>query len=291
MRTQAITSGQGVLLPEKKNRKERKVVVAVNSRDRNLAANYDSNDFRWSFQRPLKDVVSIELVDGHIPADLCNVQPAWGSFSFGEAGRKWIITLTPGQYDAPSLCAELQIALNSLAGKINTYAVVYSTTTKKATIIATGGASFSLYFRSGRYVDEIDGQTGAIQSVNCPAQLFGFDYNDYTATDSLTAPRRMDPYGLIGRLYLHINADNSIDFNRIEGGAGRKDCFHIIYLDQVRDGYYALNQDTYTAAFYSSPVPIARIATLNISIRDEFYRIVDLGRHDFTLLFEITYLE
>jgi hypothetical protein len=33
------------------------------------------------------------------------------------------------------------------------------------------------------------------------------------------------------------------------------------------------------------------MATLNISIRDEFYRLIDLGKHDFTLLFEITFLD
>jgi hypothetical protein len=174
---------------------------------------------------------------------------------------------------------------------VNTYAVVYSTITKRATITATGGATFIFFFQTGRYVDEIDTHTGAIQSVNCPAQLLGFDFQDYTGVGSFTAPLRMDPYGLIGRLYLHLNADNSIEFNRVEGGAGRKDCFHIIYLDQVRDGYYTLNRDIYVPIFYSSPVPIARIATLNVSIRDEFYRNVDLAKHDFTLQFEITYLD
>jgi hypothetical protein len=101
----------------------------------------------------------------------------------------------------------------------------------------------------------------------------------------------MDPALFFQRLYLHLNADNSIEFNRVETGADRKDCFHIIYLDQTTGGYYTLNRDTYTPIFYSAPVPIGRIATLNISLRDEFHRIVDLGGHDFTLVFEVTYLE
>jgi hypothetical protein len=101
----------------------------------------------------------------------------------------------------------------------------------------------------------------------------------------------MDPYGLIGKLYLHLNADNSVEINRVERGAGRRDCFHIIYLDQLRDGYYSLNKDIHAPIFYSAPAPIARITTLNISIRDEFYRLVELGKHDFTLMFEITYLD
>ena len=290
----AITSGQQVLLPEstRKQRKERRVTVAVNSRDRNVGANYDSNDFRWTFRRPLKDVTSVELVNGSVPADLYNVQPAWGSLTFGEGSgtRQWQVTLKPGQYDASGLCLQLQTQLNGL-GAINTYAVTYGVVTKRATITATGGSNFTFYFQSGLYTDELDTNTGAIQSVNCPAQLLGFDYQDYTGLGSLVAPRRMDPYGLIGKLYLHLNADNSVEFNRVECGAGRKDCFHILFLDQVREGYYSLNKETHMPIFYSAPAPIARIATLNINIRDEFYRPVDLSRHDFTLLFEITYVD
>jgi len=287
----AITSGQGVLIPAKQ-RKERRITVAVNSRDRNIGANYDSNEFRWTFRRPLKDVTAIELVNGSVPADLYNIQPAWGSFSFGEGSNGWNATLTPGQYNPTELCAELQRVLNALVGITNTYVVGYSSVTKKCTITATGGATFTFYFQTGRYVNEIDTHAGAIQSVNCIGQLFGFEFQDQTsASGSLVPPNRMDPYGLISNLYLHLNADNSVEINRVERGAGRRDCFHILYLDQIHDGYYPLNKDIHAPIFYSSPAPIARMATLNISIRDEFYRLVDLGKHDFTLLFEITFLD
>ena len=287
----AITSGQGVLIPAKQ-RKERTVTVAVNSRDRNIGANYDSNEFRWTFRRPLKDVTAIELVNGTVPADLYNVQPAWGSFTFAEGSTLWNVSLTPGQYNATELCAQLQTQLNAIVGKTNTYTVAYSSITKFATITATGGATFSFLFQTGRYVDDIDTHTGAIQSINCVGQLFGFEFQDETSSaGALTPPNRMDPYGLIGKLYLHINADNSVEINRVERGAGRRDCFHIVYLDQLRDGYYTLNKDIHAPIFYSAPAPIARITTLNISIRDEFYRLVELGKHDFTLMFEITYLD
>lgn len=287
----AVTSGQGVLIPAKQ-RKERTVTVAVNSRDRNIGANYDSNEFRWTFRRPLKDVTAIELVNGTVPADLYNIQPAWGSFTFAEGSTLWNVTLTPGQYTSTELCAQLQTQLNALPGKTNTYTVAYSSITKFATITATGGATFSFLFQTGRYVDEIDTHSGAIQSINCVGQLFGFEYQDETSSaGTLIPPNRMDPYGLIGKLYLHINADNSIEINRVERGAGRRDCFHIIYLDQLRDGYYTLNKDIHAPIFYSAPAPISRITTLNISIRDEFYRLVELGKHDFTLMFEITYLD
>jgi len=291
----AITSGQGVLLPDssRKNRKQRTVTVAVNSRDRNLMADYQTNPFRWTFRRPLKDVVSIELVNGCVPTDLYNMNTGWNIFTFAEGATNYTVTLTPGQYTATELCTDLQRALNALSGVYNTYAVTYSYITKKATITVSAGVlAFSFLFLEHPYTDTIDGTTGAIQLIGCPARIFGFENWNYTSVaGSLTPPNRMDPSLFLQRLYLHLNADNSVEFNRVEMGAGRKDCFHIMYLDQSTGGYYTLNRDTYTPIFYSAPVPIARIATLNISLRDEFYRVVDLGGHDFTLVFEVTYLE
>jgi len=293
----AITSGQGVLLPEatNKKRKERTVTVAVNSRDRNFATSVDSNSFRWSFRRPLKDVISIELVSGIIPADLYNVTTDWNTFLFGEqGGNTWHVVLPPGRYTATELAAELQRQLNLLQGVLNTYTVTYSSITRRIVVTTTGPkVRYTFYFLTGKYVDAYDSSSGAIESINCPGRLFGFEYEDYTsATDgSLTPPNRMDPDLLSQRLYLHINADNSIELNRIEVGAGRKDCFHILYLDQLTNGYYTVNKDTYTPIFYSAPAPISRLTNLNISFRDEFYRLVDLGRHDCTLVFEITFIE
>ena len=294
MELQAITSGQGVLLPDstRKNRKQRIVTVAVNSRDRNTTTDPKSNNFRWTFRRPMKDVVSIELVSGCVPANLYNLNTGWNSLTFVEAAQSYSITLTPGQYTATELCAELQRALNA-AGLSNTYTVSYTAITNKATITATGGADFSFDFASSPNNDIIDGTTGAIQLIGCPARLFGFVNQLYTSNTSATIapPNRMDPNLFLQRMYLHLNADNSVDFHRIEMGAGRKDCFHIMYLDQVLGGYYTLNRDTYTPIYYSSPAPISRMRTLNISIRDEFHRLIDLGGQDLTLVFEISFLE
>jgi hypothetical protein len=290
----AITSGQQVLLPEssKSKRKQRTITVAVNSRDRNLSANNNTNQFRWVFRRPLKDIVSIELVNGYVPADLYNINTGWNMFTFGEDTTIWQVTLTPGQYTPAQLAAELQTRLNGLSGVTNTYTVAYSTVTKKMTISATGGMIFTFYFLTTPHKDIIDSYSGSITSINCPARILGFVDKDYPSdSGTIIPPNRADTDIFLKKLYLHLNADNSIELNRIELGAGRKDCFHILFLDQIVDGYYPLNKDLHTPIFYSSPAPLARMAALNVSIRDEFYRLVDLSLHDFTLMFEITFIE
>jgi hypothetical protein len=294
----AITSGQQLLLPDstRKLRKERKVTIAVNSRDRNTVSWPDSNNFRWTLRRPLKDVTCIELVNGCVPADLYNVAPDWAGFTFQEiaAGTtRWEITLPSGQYTATELAGVLQAALTGLPGGTNTYAVSYSGQTKKYTITATGAAAFSFLFATGVKTDTVDATTGAIMQINTPARLLGFGRTDVGAAGgaSLISTYRADPEAPIKRLYLHINADNSVDLHRVESGAGRRDCFHVLYLGDTKDGYYMLNKDIHMPIFYSAPAPISRITTLNISLRDESYRLVDLSRHDYTLLFEVTFLD
>lgn len=298
----AVTSGQQLLLPDatRKIRKERRITVAVNSRDRNLGANYLPNEFRWTFRRPLKDVTSVELVNAVVPADLYNVTADWGGFTFAEldAGGttvgSWNVQLTPGQYTAAQLGAQLASQLNGLSGVGNTYTVAYSDITKRYTITASAGTlTFGFFFKSGRYSDTVDSHTGALYAVTCAARLLGFDgWVDYmSSAGTLTPPNRADPDFCLSRLYLHLNADNSMELNRVELGAGRKDCYHIFFLDQLRSGYYTFNKDTQSPIWVSSPAPLARMATLNVSIRDEFYRLVELSNHDMTLVFDITYLD
>lgn len=298
---EATTSGQGVLLPEstRRQRRERKITVEVNSLDRSITKSPLPNNFRWNFRRPLKDVVAIELVSGCIPADLYNVTADWNSFVFSDTGStKVTVTLTPGQYTPTTLAAELQLELNAIQGATNTYTVSYSDTTKRLTITGSTTATFTFYFQTGLpYVDTVNSTTSVVENILCPAKLLGFNNADYTSTVSggtsvLSPPNRVDTDYCIKRVYLYINADSSKELTRIEMGAGRHDCFHIIYLPNgTKDGFYNLNREMYMPIFYSAPAPISRMSSLTISIRDEFYRLIDLGGHEFNLIFEFTVLD
>jgi hypothetical protein len=90
---------------------------------------------------------------------------------------------------------------------------------------------------------------------------------------------------------LYLNHDNTQDINTIERSVGRQQPHAIVYFDELRNNYKFLNKETFEPLYLSYPAPISRISTLDISIQDEFNRVVDFNGRDFTLLLEVVYLE
>ena len=300
------SSGQHVLMKDQSKIKRaiRNTTIVVNSRDRNYLSYPNSNHFRWTLRRPLTNVMSVELMNGSIPAFLYTIQPDWGSFSFrewknlgfyGESSTVVTITLRSGRYTELELCAELERALNAVESNENEYRVSLNTNTGRLTITVVSSRvyPYSLLFYSGDRKDEINITTLAMLSINTPARLLGFGLNDYTSEKDgmILAPLPMDLENFLNRMYLYIEADGK-NLSRMELGAGRDDCFHIFYLNpKLNQGYLLLDKDTDHSMFTSSPAPIARIANLEITLRDEFNRLIDLNHRELNLVFEICHLE
>lgn len=270
----------------------RRTTIVVNSRDRNLINNYNSNNFRYKLRRPLTNVMSIELMNGCIPSYIYNVNTGWNTFQFKEGSIVVTITLTPGYYTEATLLVELQTRLNAVIGKQNTYTVTLNANSKKVQITSTNVAPFSFLFYSGSPNDDIDLNTLAILSINTPARLLGFGLQDYNsdANGSITSILPIDIDNFLKTIYLHVESDGK-NLSRMELGNGGRDCFHIFFLTPGETNYVNLNTNTMQTLFESSPAPIARMMTLDISFRDEFNRVVDLNQRETTLVFEITHLE
>jgi hypothetical protein len=236
--------------------------------------------------------MSIELMNGCIPSYIYNVNTGWNTFMFKEGIVTVTITLTPGYYTEAALLTELQTRLNAIPGKRNTYTVTLNANTKKIQISSTNVVSFTLLFYSGNPHDDIDLNTLAILSINTPARLLGFGLQDYVSDTSgkIIGILPVDIDNFIKTIYLHIESDGK-NLSRMEVGNGGRDCFHIFYLVPGSANYLLLNKETDHALFESSPAPIARMMTLDISFRDEFYRLVDFNQRESTLVFEITHLE
>jgi len=244
-------------------------------------------------RRPLTNVLSIELINGSIPALLYTIQPPWGSFNFSEGIITRTIVLTPGLYTEVTLCIELQDQLNAIVGKQNIYVVSLELNTRRLSITAINPlpVSYTILFFSGYLHDDIDMNTLAILSINTPARLLGFGFNDYESVEGvIKSPLPMDLENFLNRIYLHLEADGK-NLSIMELGAGRHDCFHIFYIHPGKDNYKFLDRDIDHSIFTSSPAPLARMSNLIIQLRDEFNRLIDTNFREINLVFDITHLE
>ena len=285
------SSGQQVLLPlhTQKNRVSRLTTVCVNSRERNVLTNPNPNQFRWRLKRDLKNIQSIRLIGGTLPGDFYNINTGWNKFTFLENSIKYTVTLNPGKYDGTTIATELKRALNA-SGVANAYDVTFSSTTSKLTIRRSSGIyAFSFLFGTGLYLDTFDDY---LNSIGCPARMLGFVSNDYSDTSgTLTGPNPIDSAWFLNKIYLHLNVNTSVELNRIEIAQGPHDPYTIVLLDDVKNGIKFLNKETDYPELEFLPAPLARLSLLEVSLRDEFYQLLDTQNKEFILIFELSYLD
>ena len=299
---EATSSGQHLLLHSsntQRSRKDYRVMIELSSRDRNYNNVVASNPFRFQFQRPLKEVRSVELISGTIPANPCQINEFNGRFTFQEGTKTWNVTIPPAYYySAQQLGKTIEGLINALPGKTSSYTFSLEPATYSGTqfqlLSSVPATQFALLFVSGTYPDEIDRSDGSFIQMNTPALLLGFDISDYysdTSTGKLTSPFLMDLNSTLTRLYLYIDFNNSQSLATVERGSGRRSPFAIIYLDQQTNGYKFLNKETVTPINYNLPQPLSRLQALNIEFRDEFYRLINFNGKDFSLLLQLNCLE
>jgi len=292
----ATTSGQDVLQPKPKDRRKRSLLLEINSRNRILKSFPSSMQFRWRLPTPLRDVSSVQLVGGTVPARIFNIYEPMNGFTFLENSVRWPVRLQAGRYTPMLLAAEIATKINAL-GLSNTYTVAISATTEQLVITrATGLASFAILFGTGDFVDVYD--AGVLMQPRSVARVLGFLPEDISDTAGIiTSPFAVNLSGATNRLYLYLNADNTQNMGCV-ARPRQQEPFTIIYLDSTAAAesadaptYKTFTQDVFQPTFWSVPAPIGRLSVLDISVRDEFGNLVDAAGRDMTLLLEITYVE
>lgn len=291
--TQAATlatrsSGQDTLSSAPKPRTQQTLLVEVSSRDRNYALAPAANPFRFVFQRPLKDVQSVELLAGTIPATPYTLDTGYNTFMLLEGTARFLVVIPPSFYTPASLVAALGVALNAVSGRQNTYVTALDATTGQLVVTLSAGTTvYSFIFRSGSPADDFEKTSGALLQINTPATILGFSSTDATAaTGTIRSPYPIDT--TLTRLYLYLNVETTQSLSVIERGMGRRSPFAIIYLDQATGGYKFLNKETIQQTVFRLPQTLNRLQTLQVDIRDEFYRLVNFGGKDFTLLLQFS---
>lgn len=286
------TSGQAVLMKERplSSRKQKTLLLELNSRDRNYLNLVNSNPFQYTLASPIKDIRSIELIGGTIPARPMNINTGNNKFTFIESGISRTITVPPGYYSDEAFIEALAVLLSTLS---ESEYVIRKSSLGNMVIMQTGVEQpFELIFFLTDTPDVIDPVNGALLEQKTPALLMGFDMSDYLSIDgAIVSPHPMNLHANLTRLYLYMNFQNSLDLSCISRGAGRRSPFAIIYLDTDVNGYKFLNKETFSPISYSLPQPIGRLTTIHVEFRDEFFQLVDFNGKDFTLLLECTVLE
>ncbi len=296
------TGGSGAALQSQPRRKQKVIYIEVNSYDRNYALYKSAADFQWAFPMPLKDVVRIDIVEGSLPVPLFNVDEGWNKFTLMEDTIPRTITLRPGYYVATTLSAELAFQLNTGA---NTYTVtIPSPAIKVFRITKTAGPAsrFAFMFGSGDFTDKFDVQNTpffsaenqGLSEVACAGRLLGFGSEDVVDDGGvINAPNPPDLETMLRRMYLYLNFDATMDLTSIKRGLGRKEPSGIFYCgsDIPPGGTKFLTTDSWNNSIYPGPAPISRIRLLTISLRDQFYRVLNLNGREMTLLLEVTMLE
>jgi hypothetical protein len=286
------TSGQAVLMKERPlaSRKQKTILLELNSRDRNYLNLVKSNPFQYTLASPIKDIRSIELIGGTIPARPMNINSSNNKFTFIESGFPRTIEIPTGYYSDEAFIEALAVLLSTISE--SEYVITKSSLGNMVIMQSGLSQPFELIFFLTDTPDVIDPVNGALLEQKTPALLMGFDMSDYLSIDgAIVSPHPMNLHANLTRLYLYMNVQNSLDLSCISRGAGRRSPFAIIYMDTDVNGYKFLNKETFSPISYSLPQPIGRLTTIQVEFRDEFFQVVDFNGKDFTLLLECTVLE
>ncbi len=285
------TAGAGAALQAvPPHTKERLVRVEVSSNDRDVCTWPATAEFSWTFPYPLKNVRSARIVGGVVPVPLYTIDVPWNTFTFQTStGTRKAVSFQPGTYTAATMASALATLLTTADGA-NTYTTALDPITGRLTITSSGPGGFGLLFGTGDYVNVYS--TG-LQTLKNPAFAMGFvDKDAVTSGTTLTAvyPPAVGP---LTRLYVYVNYDATMDMRSVLRGAGKEEPTGILYCsdtDTVVANWKSLHHDSFDFVLEPNTI-IPRIRTMNITIRDEFYNIVNLNNRPVNLLFEFTVLE
>ena len=298
------TSGSGAALIKPPKRSTRTVRVEINSIDRDYGKYPFSSNFRWVFPFPVKEVRQLSIIGGSIPIPYLNIDSGWNKFTLQENGVNYTVTIPVGFYNITTLISALITALNS-CGASNTYTVTQVNGRGALQFTATaGGLNFAFLFSTGSYVDVMDYRTKALLEMNCPGRILGFGWADYyQASNSIISPRLPNLWFGLERSYLYLNFDSSIDLRGVLRGAGRNEPTAIFYNDELNAYNYPypntlpafnlvpltkyLNKETFDITINPAPAPLSRISYLEVSLRDEFYRLINTQGRELSLLLEM----
>ena len=271
-------------------------IVAIGSRDRNIAVNTDPAKYVIDLSQSYKQVTSIELVSADIPNTGYVVEETRNLLHFQDTedqisdGTYYEVILPVGNYsiDASSglsIRKNIEDLMND-ASTGSVYAVSVNTYTNKLTIEQTSGSGvFNLLF-IGKEENYSHGKTRTKYRENSIGHMIGFERMNYSGDISYTGSYS---YNLTIDNYLVMKVN---DYNRIDSvNSNVQDAFCVIPLDTTINNFsYAKNcdyirNDRYVKVF-SEPIP--ELNKISITFLDPRGNLFNFNGHDHILIFEIS---
>ena len=249
-----------VKLPEKQYEEIQEHTFMVDSRERKDYSTTNSNSYTIQFDKPFKNIVSLELLTTELPITQYVVNDYNNQLKINST----TITITNGNYTSTELAAEIEDQIQTDMSDLN-YSVSANDITMKFTI-----AHSSTNFTLDLSVD------------NTIAKVIGFTASSQTGALTYTS---QNTYDLFGEKYIVMHVNNFAS-NIVSNQEKLEGAFAKIPLTQPLYSVEYFNYEK-LRAFKEFHPPLASLDYLNLEFRTYDGNLYDFNGQDHSLTFLI----
>jgi hypothetical protein len=249
-----------VKLPEKEYEEIQEYTFMVDSRERQNYSTTNSNSYTIQFDKPFKNIVSLELLTTELPITQYVVNDYNNKLKIDST----TITITNGNYTSSELASEIETKIDTTTGDSN-YSVSANDITMKFTI-----SHSSTNFTLDLSVD------------NNIAKVIGFNATSQTGALTYTS---QNTYDLFGEKYIVMHVNNFAS-NIVSNQEKLEGAFAKIPLTQPLYSVEYFNYDK-LRAFKEFHPPLASLDYLNLEFRTYGGQLYDFNGQDHSLTFLI----
>lgn len=253
-----------VKLPDKQYEEIQEYTFMVDSRERQNYSSTNANSYTIQFDKPFKNIVSLELLTTELPITQYVVNDYNNKLKIDST----TITITNGNYTSTELAAEIENKIQADTSDANYYVSVNDITMK-----------FTIYYDG---VSPTNDFTLDLSVDNTIAKVIGFNATSQTGAITYTS---QNTYDLFGEKYMVMNLNNFAS-NIVSNQSKLEGAFAKIPLTQPLYSVEYFNYDK-LRAFKEFHPPLASLDYLNLEFRTYGGQLYDFNGQDHSLTFLI----
>jgi hypothetical protein len=223
---------------EHENRLMEDHILVIDSRDRNYDDHPNSNTYRFSFERPYDNVVSVSLLSAEVPKSQYLINSSNNKIYFQElnsqvsGGTYLETTVAIGDYTLSELKTAIETAMNAVGTASYTVDIATLAAQSKVAISSdlSGVDLFNLSFNGG--TETFGNKTRTVYRDNSIGPVIGYSRTDYTGASSYNGDQRVN---LNGDSYILLRFRDLPYMDAGLGSDGIQDAFAKIPLNVHSD--------------------------------------------------------